>query len=386
MRIKQIKLLFLVTSAASFLSPLACFAVKGELSNLDLVKANGPKNSNISYNLNFSTKAAGFSEGEDSASLVLFGISPSIKFKYGNEFYINADATLNLSSSRTQSRYTSYSDNNFVLNDLSLNYGPANFATLSLGSLSQSHLESPFLVSSLSFPGAALKLERTGELLSVGLKAQTLIPTSNSLDSDRTEKEALPNLQTVGLYSHLRLTPFLAFGGQVNRYQFSNLPAVVAYESKRLGNTVTGIEVGDSRFATEFLGIAQSYYSSINYTNYLNQKISISIVENEKINKGSNRAQMIETSISYTLSSAVDLIPGVGFFYAESDVAPAYYNSSSLGHNNRQGQKYSFKAVFKKMNLSTQVSFVEARVINSSVYQNDLSSVELLMEMLNVRF
>jgi len=359
-------------------------ATTNTISNSSVQKLN--KKSNISYQLNFSSKAAGYSEGEDSASQVLFGVSPILKFQFGSSLYINADTTMNLSSSRTQSRYTSHSDNDFVLNELSMNYQPLEFAKLSVGSLNQSHLESPFLLSGVSFPGMAVRLEKKNNSLTIGLKAQSLIPTSNSFDSDRTSKEALPNLQTQGVYSEYKVSSRAKIGGQVNWYKFSDLPAVVAYESKRLGNNVSGLEVGDSNFENDFSGIAQSYFGNFKYTKNIEQRLALSIVENENTSSGSNRAQMIETSIIYKAKNDIDLIPGIGAFYSESDVAPAYYNSSLLGHNNRQGFKYSFRTVLNQMNLAVQLSYIDSKVINSSVYQDDLNSVELLMEMLNVRF
>ena len=344
-----------------------------------------PVKSKLSYVFNFSTKTASYSEGEDNSSQVQLGFSPQLTFKFTPSFIINADTTMNLSSSRVQSRYSNESNNNFVLNELSMNYIPTEYATFSLGALNQSHLNSPFLVSGISFPGVAARIEKKINSLTLGYKGQNLIPTSTSFDSDRTNKEETPNLLTQGVFAKYDLSNSIRLGGQANYFSFNNLPSIVAYDSKRLGNTVTGVATGDSHFANNFSGLSVSSYANIDYNKNIEQNLSISIVENSQTESGNNRAQMIETNLSFKTKS-VDYIPGVGVFYAEPDVSPAYYNTSLLGHNNREGIKYSLRAVFKKINLAVQANYVDAKVINESIYQDDLTAVELVMEMLNVKF
>ncbi|MBT4790985.1 MAG: hypothetical protein HON90_05400 [Halobacteriovoraceae bacterium] len=280
-----------------------------------------PLKSNILYKMNFSSKIAGYSEGEDEATQVLFGFTPELKFLFSEQFNIKANATLNLSSSRSQSRFQEHSNDSFVLNELSLNYSPVSFGELSVGSLDQSHLETPYLLSGVSFPGALVKLQAKTNDLSYGYKVQELIPTSNSFDSDRTEKEALPRLQTQGVFASYNGKANISAKAQINYFKFTNLPSVVAYDSKLLGNTIQGLESSDSSFAYEFSGFAQSYKVTANYTSQFEQSFGLSIVENENLTSGSNRAQMIETSVTYH-DGDIDYIAGLGLFYAETDVAP----------------------------------------------------------------
>lgn len=337
------------------------------------------------YKFDIYSKTAAYNEGEDEASLVLFGIQPQFKFKLTPEFTLNADIYLNLSAARIQSRYLNRQDENFVLNDLSMVYEPTNYTKFSLGALNQGHLNSPLLVTNIGFPGAAATLHYTTNDYSFGLKGQRTIPVSQSFDSDRTDKEELPYFQTQGVFGEFKPTYFLKVKGQVNYYSFSDLPSVVAFESKRLGNDVTGVEVGDSFFVYKFSGIAQSYEANLQYTRDLQQDFLVSIVENENTNDGNNRAQFLKTSLSYDFES-VRLTPSLASFYTEPNATPAFYNYRLYGNNNREGFEYSLSADFKKLGFSVSAIFVDSKVINQTIFQDDLKSMQLVLEMLDVKF
>lgn len=343
------------------------------------------RSTQLDYELNFSTKTAGYYEGEDEASLVLFGFNPLLKFQFTEDFTIKADVLMNLNSSRVQTRYVNQWDNAFFLNELAINYKPFQAGQLTLGAINQSHLDSPFLVTSLSFPGAMAKLQWQTNQFTIGYKGQRLIPTSQSLDSDRTSKEELPIFTTQGIFGSYSPNKMLSFAGQANYYAFSKLPSVVAFESQRLGNDVSGVEIGDSFFINEFSGIAQSYSANIKYNNLIEQSFLFSALENENTEDGDNRAQIMETAITFK-GESFDLIPSIASFYSEPNVAPAFYNSRFYGNNNRQGYKYALRTRLKNINLEIEASYIDAKVINQSIFQDDLSSMQLVMEMLNVQF
>ena len=341
--------------------------------------------SKIETKLNFRTNTMGFYEGEQEASLVLFGFNPELKFKLDPKFYIDANVSLNLLSSRIQIRYLSQNDQNFFLNELSMNYEPIENIKVSVGAINQNHLDSPFLVSNLSFPGIMGIAQVKTEALKFGYKGQRLIPTSTSFDTDRTEKEALPLFQTQGLFADYKVHNNFEVGGQVNYFSFSELPSVVAFESQIMGNDVTGIEIGDSTFTEEFSGYSQSYYAKGMFTKNIGAQLNISVVENENTLDGDNRSQFVETGMTFKFKN-FDLIPSYAQFYAEPNVSPAFYNTRMLGNNNREGVRYSLRTNFKTINLNVIASYINAKVLNQSIYQDDLDSVRLVMEMLNVKF
>jgi hypothetical protein len=366
---------------------LPILALASQLSMAKEVKTSLEKKqpSKIETKLNFRTNTMGFYEGEQEASLVLFGFNPELKFKLDPKFYINANVSLNLLSSRIQIRYLSQNDQNFFLNELSMNYEPMENIKVSVGAINQNHLDSPFLVSNLSFPGIMGVAQVKTEALKFGYKGQRLIPTSTSFDTDRTEKEALPLFQTQGLFADYKVNNYFEVGGQVNYFSFSELPSVVAFESQIMGNDVTGIEIGDSTFTEEFSGYSQSYYAKGMFTKNIGAQLNISIVENENTLDGDNRSQFVETGMTFKFKS-FDLIPSYAQFYAEPNVSPAFYNTRMLGNNNREGVRYQLRTNFKTINLNVIASYINAKVLNQSIYQDDLDSARLVMEMLNVKF
>lgn len=341
--------------------------------------------SNIETKFNFRTNTMGFYEGEQEASLVLFGFNPEIKFKLDPKFYIDANVSLNLLSSRIQLRYLSQNDQNFFLNELSMNYAPSENFKISVGAINQNHLDSPYLVSNLSFPGVLASAHIKTDNVKFGYKGQRLIPTSMSFDTDRTEKEALPIFQTHGLFADYKVNNNFEVGGQVNYFNFADLPSVVAFESQIMGNDVTGIEIGDSRFTEQFSGFSNSFYAKGMFSKDFGAQLNISVVENENTLDGDNRAQFVESGLIFKFNS-FDLIPSYAQFYAEPNVTPGFYNTRMLGNNNREGVRYSLRTNFKKIKLNVIASYINAKVLNQSIYQDDLDSVRLVMEMLNVKF
>lgn len=341
--------------------------------------------SKFEYQLNFATKTAGFYEGEDSASQVLFGFNPHFNFNFHKNFWIDANLSMNLNSSRVQTRYINRNDENFVLNELAINFQPTKYTLFKLGAINQGHLDSPMLISAISFPGAMANLEANSDRSTFGIKAQRLIPTSTSFDSERTSKEALPLFQTAGVYGKAKLLNFIDIDGQINYYEFNKLPSVVAFESRRLGNDVSGIEIGDSRFLNNFSGLSQTANIKLNFHSKIEQFFKVAIVENENTADGDNRAQLLETGLILKLAN-FNLIPSIATFYAEPNVAPAFYNSSLFGNTNRQGNKYALRAEMKSIKLNVEVGYIDAKTINTSVFQDDLSSLQLLMEMVDVKF
>lgn len=343
------------------------------------------KGTKLDYQLNFSTKTAGYYEGEDEASLVLFGFQPILNFKFNENFNINADVFMNLNSSRVQTRFINQWEQTFFLNELAINYSPVEVLKLTVGAINQSHLESPYLVTALSFPGAMATLQFQANDLQFGYKGQRLIPTSQSQDSDRTEKEELPIFTTQGIFANYKPSDRFNLSGQINYFQYSQLPSVVAFQSQRLGNDAIGVEIGDSRFVNEFSGFAQSLTANFQYNDLVEQRLYYSFVENENTSDGDNRAQILEAALTFKASS-IDIIPSIATFYSEPNVAPAFYNTMLFGNNNREGFKYGLRTRLKNYNLEIEASYIDAKVINETVFQDDLSSLQLVMEMLNVKF
>ncbi|MBT4762007.1 MAG: hypothetical protein HOO06_09945 [Bdellovibrionaceae bacterium] len=347
---------------------------------------NNKSSTMFSLENSFISKVSTFDEGEDSAYQVIFGYQPSLKFNIHSKFNIDTQFSINLGASRVQSRFQRHSDNDTVLNELSMNYLPIENLKFSLGAINQKHLESPHLVSGVTFPGFKLEAKTKGKGFNIGAKTQYLVPTSSSFDSDRSESEVLPNFQTQGIFASYNGFSKVDLQAQWNLYSFSNLPSVVAYESKRLGNFyITGTDVSESAFAVDYAGLSQSYNAKINYTKGLSHNLFASIVENQNLESGSNRAQSVGTSLDVKIAQVV-LTPSITTFFSETDASPAFYNSSDLGHSNRQGMKYSLRTYFKKLKFAIQANLIDSQVLNISAYQQDLVIAELFVEMINVRF
>ena len=356
--------------------------VRQSLSNSPIERSS---NKSLEHSLNFITTSGNYTEGQDDLTLVMLSFNPKFKFNVSENFYIDVDTLMNLNSARSQSRYIPFQNNQFVLNELSANYTLFNSIRLAGGSINQKHLHAPLLIFEISFPGAAIFAEKKiGQYLSLGAKSQRLIPTSSSFDSQRTEEEETPSFITNGIFLKYDKDDTKAMA-QVNYYSFSSLPSIVAFRSKRLGNTVTGIEEGDSQFVFDFSGYSQSYYIQVPFNRNIDVAIDASIIENQNAPAGNNRAQMLKAALNLK-NGKYNIVPSLGRFYAEPDVTPGFYNTPILGNNNRSGMIYSLRVENTRLNFAAQLNYIDAQTINNSAFQNDRIATEILVEMLNVKF
>ncbi|MDX9732002.1 MAG: hypothetical protein RBT63_09545, partial [Bdellovibrionales bacterium] len=81
-------------------------------------------------------------------------------------------------------------------------------------------------------------------------------------------------------------------------------------------------------------------------------------------------AQFIQTGARIGLPNEVDVEARVASFFIEDDVSPGFYNSSHLGHGNRQGIAGGLEAFFNKQRFKVYANFVDADVINRKLNQS----------------
>ncbi|RME14054.1 MAG: hypothetical protein D6797_09740 [Bdellovibrio sp.] len=185
------------------------------------------------------------------------------------------------------------------------------------------------------------------------------------------------------------LEKFKAFGKEwsagILHYVFFDLPSVIAEESARYGNTVSALTAPASRFSYEFNGavLFMDHLKewSPQWKSHIRFELLKNLVAPEKFNRG-GRAVLGTT----WTRSHLGLHPYIEIFFSESDVAPASYNSASLGHNNRQGVKYGLDLQFPKRGFGLNFAYVDSRLINRSLSQKDLSSFYFGLETLYVVF
>lgn len=249
------------------------------------------------------------------------------------------------------------------------------------GAIDQGALEAPLLVSRQAFPGIkeTLVIGNSKEFR-LKLWAQQTIPTSKTLSTKTVDAEVTPSFLSETL--ELAIEPSDIFGAKasITHYNFNNLPSAVALESVIYGNTVNEIGPNTSRFKYRFDGFMARGELNLKLTSGFGWMMSGYAIQNMGAEEGYRNAQMIQTGFKIALPGEVELTPMANTFFVEDDAVPGFYNSSFVGHNNRQGYGGMLEAYFQRQRFKLRAEYVDAGVINYNVNQSRQQTLSLSFE------
>ncbi len=264
--------------------------------------------------------------------------------------------------------------------DVYVKYAPFQFLTFRAGAINQDFLKAPLLISGRPFPAVQAEIGLLRGTNRLSLKGQRAIPTSRSLDSQRTQKENTPALYTGTLDLTLRPASNFKFNAYASYFEFVDLPSKVAYESSRYGNSVLNPVESNSKFEFEFKGYAVGINTAIKFI-----PIELSFkalqVENQEAPGAFSMGRLFELGIGYNTDNSVYKLSGERFFN-ESDSSPAYYNSGSYGHSNAEGFGTTLSYFDIKNNYKVGLSFQESTPIDPNLYTSRQKSIMLSLETL----
>ncbi|MCP4913327.1 MAG: hypothetical protein GY909_09415 [Oligoflexia bacterium] len=258
------------------------------------------------------------------------------------------------------------------LRNAGIAWTPIRFFKLEAGALSQRRIKNPLLVGSSAFASAAEKIiipfTQDHRLF---IEAQQSIPNNQNLTErigqvNKGSPQFLHNQAGIELDGNV-----LNAQASVGMWKYSELSSSVAYNSLFLGNSTNGGDSTSSRFTYDFEGL--SAQGSLNYTHNETYgfQISGSYVYNDKAPEGRNKGHL------FTLALGMhDQFFGIETFSNESDSSVAFYNSKSVGHNNKEGTSLFFKGKLKSKDLDYRIRWTEMKRLRSSLYQNDTSRID----------
>ena len=330
--------------------------------------------------------AFSFDEVQDKSKLIQLAILPTVKIDLLKNLKFTAQGLIGLSTGRVQTRFDNPSFNSLNLNELVLSYLPIENLALEVGALNQNHLETPMLVQNRAFPGLQVKNEfNFSDILQLGIRAQYSIPNSVSFETDRTENEAMPSFLTQGFDFKLNALEWLKIKGQVHHFTFNDLPSVVAFQSGRLGNEVQGVQSAESQFLYQFDGFSQSYQFDFLVNARFAPNLNFQMIDNTKAPSSRRRSQWIGVGADVFFKN-FSITPSLAYFFAESDSVPALYSDVRLGRNNREGLSYKLKVNFINSGFGISANYIQANLIEPDPVQNDLRTLEFMLELPSVQF
>lgn len=209
------------------------------------------------------------------------------------------------------------------------------------------------------------------------------VPTSESLNLDFNEREDTPfyyNGKLELFYKDMDPDFGYRFGLHAGIYDFSELPSVVADESRLFGNTVNGIG-GASSFEYDYKGWYAGWSAVLSIKKKWEIKPFIDILTNTEAPSGRNQAQTYGAILRYHKGNNYSLGLEPYAFFNESDASVASYNGSTAGHNNREGYGMNLALEMPRKGLKLKLSYAYSDVLEENGdLQVPFHSVGLKME------
>ena len=330
-----------------------------------------------------SLRGESFADDKDQAQTTGFGLAGQYRQVLLTDLLIRVKANVSLQTGYSQSRFGDDTPKSGVfLSEAILQYKPFSFFSFQAGALDQSILDAPLLVSPRPFPGVAQKIMVGSRSLGAELIVQEVTPTSTSLSTKTTNSEPTPYLFTQTLIIKAQPADFSKLKAFGTHYSFRQLPSSVAFESQKWDNSVTGDAPSDSRFDYGFDGWVVGGESKLRLVSGVSWNIDSHILQNSLAPTADRSGQWIQSGFDFELPRDIDFQPRAAVFFAESDIAPAYYNSSELGHGNRQGLKIATDLIFKRDRFKIGAAYISSKVINESIFQSREQFLQLYFETL----
>ncbi len=266
---------------------------------------------------------------------------------------------------------------------LSLRALDSDFARLYVagGALSQSVFDSSMFIGRQAFPGLKQTLVfGSAKDFKLRLWAQQTIPTSRNLSTRTVDAEVTPSFLTETIELEVKPNDTFTLKAAVTHFNFNNLPSAIAQESIIYGNTVEEVGPNTSRFKYRFDGLFAQAGLNIDITRRFGWWINGSVIQNAAAPEGFRNAQHIKSGFKIGLPGEVDVVPSLGTYFVEDDAVPGFYNSSSIGHTNRQGYSGAIETFFQRQRFRLRAEFNDADVINFNLNQSRQQSLMIGFE------
>lgn len=312
----------------------------------------------------------------------------TLQYKPLNWLRLNITPAANFESGAQQNFSPTPADQNnkILLKKATVDFQPVSWSTLSLGiqDLRENHESILFDYRAFAGARASLAYPLTKEQ-TLHFFAETLIPSSSSLSTEKTDLEKTPGFDSVGAGFEVKLSPRSFHIARLSYFQFRDLPKALAQQSGVIGNRVDSISEVESRFLNNYQGTEMS--GETNW--FVAKNFDIGFRGQYVINNGAsdeNQAYLFGAQGMYYLNSK-SRVGLAGYNYKiDADAVVAAYSSRSLGYTNRNG--YGASLFYEWLNPSVKVSFGmnESDVIFESPSQYRENFYTLKVEVKNVAF
>ena len=319
----------------------------------------------------------GSDQGKDEGFASHLGFRAATDMKLSPMLAMRAVPAADFYSARLQKRNLSDDyQSQLSVDDFYLQFTPFRWLEMRAGALSQRFLDLPLLVSrERAFPGGMFAFHvDVADWAKLDVVAETVVPTSRSLNWERSEREPIPLFQTLSVHLALQAAQPWNFTMWTGHYAWSDLPSKVAFDSQIIGNEPsTGVPATahfQYGFDGLFGGLRACYCASAPWS------VELGLMAFHNLNAPVERSNAGMVELSPTMDRKFwNLKFTYAYFFNESDTTPAYYNPARYGNNNRVGQSFEAKFTLKKYQFAILAQYVDSNTINFDLNQQRLTSM-----------
>lgn len=331
--------------------------------------------------------AGGLAEGQDESFISELKLQTIFERRFTSYFLGHFEPEVVVHAGRVQERFNTDSMEDRI--GMSSGYfavKPAREFEVRFGVIEQEYLRTPLLIHRhRGFPGAQEIAALGSDQLGLDFMAQQLVPTSHSLNLERSEKEPLPSFFVEGIRLRGEFDKWLKWGVTGGHYQWRNLPSKVAHESGLLGNSLPpdrNLGPAGARLEYGFNGGFLGFEACACGPSWLQFEMEYARQANWAAPSTRRDAQMVGGGPNFDFADARLELRYFNYFL-ESDTTVARYAFSNWGWTNREGGAFESELFFKKLGFRLKGHFNRASPLSengSKASQRDFTHYYLGVE------
>lgn len=320
--------------------------------------------------------AESYSSEIDNAFFFAFSGSGRLKYRILDRLSLDLKSVVLFQGGQAQSRFgdllpsgPAFLSHGFLKYDILGN----EMIELRAGALSQFEVfYNSVFIARRAFPGISESIQFNVDDFFFKVSAQQVVPTTYTFSTALVEREATPTLNS-GNASASYETDLVKVQLKGGVFDYSNLPAMVADQSRLFGNTVQGTGF-NSRFAFGYRGWVSGLDLVYNPTKDLALRFVANMLENSAAPQSFNQAQSLQASAHYRLNRDLGFDFIFTDFFVESDAVPAFFTSRNFGQTNRKGFQIEVGTQWIEKKVRLAVSYGVANLINPDPTERQLNN------------
>lgn len=311
----------------------------------------------------------------------IFGLSLGLDFSHqlSKLIAVKARGGASLETGESESVYTGRSfeaGNSLFLEEALVALSPIEAVRLELGAINQGLHNNPLFLTNTPFVAVR-------EIFSLPLDNWTLqLDMIQGIPSNYSLSKRLGNVEEGSSRFFNEKIRVIAKGKSASmnasfgHFAFDRLNSSIAYNSRLLGNSVSGVGSVNNKFRQGYAGWNGDLGFSYHKLSYVEISLESAFHSNERASAGKKLGYIIGPKIS-----TKNLENNISFrfksFKNEADSTVAFYSSKYTGQTNRKGLLAGLEVENKKMNLSYGADAYLTRPIEANPFQEKERIIKL---------